>query len=86
MNRKKETKKLSNFIKLMLYYIFFMTVHTTSGERERQACLPGESGEINNCEVRFPAEYLTLTTVLENTAPGFILNSIELVNLKVARG
>jgi len=48
--------------------------------------LPGESGEINNCEVRFPAQYLTLTTVLENTAPGFILNSIELVNLKVALG
>ncbi len=34
MNRKKETKKLSNFIKLMLYYRFFMTVHTTSEERE----------------------------------------------------
>jgi hypothetical protein len=36
MNRKKQTKKLSNFIKLMLYYIFFMTVHTTSGVRERR--------------------------------------------------
>ncbi len=36
------------------------SVHTTSGERERQACLRGESGEINNCEVRFPSRVLNI--------------------------